>query len=639
MVPSTTSRRPPTPFEAASSFIPVQSEPSSGAFLIEIAWEVCNQIGGIYQVVRSKAPLMVHRWREQYCMLGPYLESKVPLEFEPARATGWIARLIEALEHEGLRLHYGHWLIQGRPRVLLLEYKRLSQQLGPLQASLLREHKIDVVVGETVVDDALLFGEAVRQTLVAAAGVLSLGAGRNSGEALGAEELLPSYLLAHFHEWQGAVALPYIRRAGLRIGTIFTTHATQLGRYIASNEPDFYDRLTQLDHDAEATHYNVRTQHGIERACAQTAHVFTTVSPITAEECTALLGRKPDVITPNGLTISRFNVGHDLQTFHADFKQRIHTFTMGYFFPHQRFDLDRTLYFFTSGRFEPKNKGFDLCLEAMARLNTQLKLTRSGITVVFFVIASRPVRSIHPLALEKRGVLNELRDVCDNIMNHVGESLFQRAAAGGKLQLDNLVEDYWQLRYRRTQVALRTETLPPIVTHILEDDRNDPVLNEIRRLQMFNKPDDAVKIVYHPEFIAPVNPLWGIEYEQFVRGCHLGVFPSAYEPWGYTPLECMALGTPAISSDLAGFGRYVDEVLPDHDQWGVWVLPRRGRSFDEAADDLARRAFEFCMYTRRERVGLRNEVEKRSWEFDWSRLGTAYHEAHDLAFERLRRGT
>jgi glycogen(starch) synthase len=635
MVSNTASRRPPTPFDAGGNFIPAPTEPAQGTFLIETAWEVCNQIGGIYQVVRSKAPLMVHRWRDQYCLIGPYFESKVPLEFEPARPTGWVARWIDRIEHSGLRAHYGHWLIQGRPRVVLLEYTRISERLPDIKRALLEEFNIDTLDAEHVVDEALLFGEAVRQALVAAAGLLSLGSVTSGSDALGVEELLPRNLLAHFHEWQGAVALPFIQRAGLRIGTLFTTHATQLGRYIASNEPDFYDRLTELNPDESARHYNIVPQFGIERACAQQAHVFTTVSPITAEECTALLGRHPDLITPNGLTISRYNVGHDLQAFHADFKQRIHTFTMGYFFPNQRFDLDRTLYLFTAGRFEPRNKGFDMCLEALAKLNTQLKLTRTGITVIFFVIASRPVRSIHPLALEKRGILNELRDVCDNIMSRVGESLFQRAAAGGKLQLDNLVEDYWQLRYRRTQVAMRTETLPPIVTHILEDDRSDPVLNQLRRLELFNRPDDAVKVVYHPEFITPVSPLWGIEYEQFVRGCHLGVFPSAYEPWGYTPLECMALGTPAISSDLAGFGRYVDEMLPDHDHWGVWVLRRRGRRYEDAAEDLAKLLFEYCMYTRRERVALRNEVEKRSWEFDWSRLGSVYHQAHDLAFQRL----
>ena len=131
-----------------------------------------------------------------------------------------------------------------------------------------------------------------------------------------------------------------------------------------------------------------------------------------------------------------------------------------------------------------------------------------------------------------------------------------------------------------------------------------------------------------------MNPLWGIEYDQFVRGCHLGVFPSAYEPWGYTPLECVAMGVPAITSDLAGFGRYVAETLPDHDQWGLTVLKRRGRSFHEAAGDLTAKLLEFSRLERRGRIRLRNEVEGHSWDFDWSVLGIAYDHAHDLALVR-----
>jgi glycogen(starch) synthase len=308
---------------------------------------------------------------------------------------------------------------------------------------------------------------------------------------------------------------------------------------------------------------------------------------------------------------------------------------MGYFFPNQRFDLDRTLYFFTSGRFEPKNKGFDLCLESLARLNGKLKIAGLGITVVFFIVTARPVQSIHPTVLEKRGVLNELREVCDRVVERVGEGLFRRGATGQRLRLDDLVDEYWQLRYRRTQAAFRSDALPPIVTHILMDDQSDPVLIQLRHLKLWNRPDDPVKIVYHPEFINSVSPLWGIEYEQFVRGCHLGLFPSSYEPWGYTPLECMAVGTPAVSSDLAGFGRYVQETLPEHEAHGVSVLPRRGRAFGEAAADLASRMLRFTTMSRRERVALRNEVEKRSWDFDWSRLGAHYHKAHDLALERL----
>jgi glycogen(starch) synthase len=605
---------------------PTAEAAPSDAFLFEIAWEVCNQVGGIYQVVRSKVPLMAARWRERYCLIGPHVEGKAQLEIEETAATGWLASAIQTVERAGLPVRHGFWLIEGRPRVLLLDYHKLYAKLPELRAILGSSHAIVPPDDEPLVDAAIVFGDAVRRMLQATHEELERARSRRSA---------PSRLIAHFHEWQGGVALPVLQRAKLPIATVFTTHATQVGRYVASSEPDFYERLPEIDPTPTAAYYNVRAQHAIERACANDAHVFTTVSPITAEECTALLDRTPDVITPNGLNIGRYNVGHDFQTFHAQFKERLHNFSMGYFFPNQSFDLNRTLYMFSSGRFEPHNKGFDLCLDALAKLNAQLKSVRIGITVVFFIVTARPTRSINPLVLEKRGVLNELTGVCDKIVDRVGEELARRAAAGENLRLDDLIEEYWQLRYRRTQAAFRMDALPPIVTHILEDDQHDPVLVQLRRLELFNRPDDPVKIVYHPEFITPVSPLWGIEYEQFVRGCHLGLFPSAYEPWGYTPLECMALGTPAISSDLAGFGRYVNETFPDHERWGLSVLPRRGRAYADVVTELAERLFAFCALSRRERIELRNEVERRSVEFDWSKLGDAYHKAHDLALERV----
>jgi glycogen(starch) synthase len=600
-------------------------EGPADAYLFEIAWEVCNQVGGIYQVVRSKVPLMASRWRDRYCLIGPFVAGKAQLEIEESPASGWLASALQAVARAGLPVHHGHWLIEGRPRVLLIEHGAVGARLAELRQIAREEHGIPALEHDALVDAALLFGEAVRKLLQTIEEEL---------EGARARRPVPKQLIAHFHEWQGGMALPVLRHAKLPIATVFTTHATQLGRYIASSEADFYERLPSIDASAMAAHYNVRAQHAIERACANDAHVFTTVSPITAEECTVLLGRTPDVITPNGLNIARFNVGHDFQTFHAQFKERLHDFTMGYFFPNHGFDLNRTLYMFSSGRFEMHNKGFDLCLDALAQLNAQLKAVRLGMTVVFFIVTARPTRSLNPLVLEKRGVLNQLTEVCDQIVHRVGTELARRAASGEQLRLDDLVEEYWQLRYRRTQAAFKMDVLPPIVTHILEDDQYDPVLVKLRELKLFNRPEDPVKVVYHPEFITPVNPLWGIEYEQFVRGCHIGLFPSAYEPWGYTPLECMALGTPAVSSDLAGFGRYVQETLPDHEQAGLTVLPRRGRDYHDVAADLAQRLFAYCSLSRRERVELRNHVERRSWELDWSKLGGAYHKAHDLALER-----
>ena len=626
------------PAPSAPPMIDGERAPARAA-LLEVSWEVCNQLGGIYQVIRSKAPTMVKRWRERYLLVGPYVPSRAALEFEERKASGWVGRMIDALGAEGLAVRHGRWLVPGRPRVLLIEHEALRHQLDENKYRLWEHHGIPSPAGEGLIDGSILFGEAVRRLLVAAAREW-IGPGAEEGAPEGKRS--DRRLIAHFHEWLGGVALPLLHRQHpkLAAATAFTTHATQLGRTIAWGDEWFYDHLPFLDHAHEAEKFNIRCQHGIERACAHACDVFTTVSPITGEECAHLLGRRPDMVLANGLNIEHYNVGHDFQTFHAQFKEKINRFVMGHFFPSYAFDLDKTLYFFTSGRFEPRNKGFDLCLEALARLNAELKgLRAQGIerNVVFFIVSQRPTRSLHPRALSQRGVLNELHEVCDAITHELGDQLFRTAAARQKVPLEEMISEYWNLRFRRTQHAFRTDQLPLVVTHLLEDDAKDEVLNQIRRLWLFNQADDPVKVVYHPEFIAPVNPLWGLEYEQFVRGCHMGIFPSAYEPWGYTPLECLAMGVPAVTSDLSGFGRYVQETIPDlcgREGGGLYVLNRRGRTFNEAAGDLCRHMLEFCKLDRRERIRLRNHVEARSWEFDWTRLGQAYDWAHDLAMVR-----
>jgi glycogen synthase len=607
------------------------ARPPAGAVLFEIAWEVCNQVGGIYQVLRSKAVRIGERWRDKYCLIGPYVESKAALEFEPVRPSGWMGRLLAALREEGLILHHGRWLVPGNPRVLLIDPRITQETLNRLKFQLWNEHRIESPSADPLIDGAIAFGDGVRRVLEKAAHFWA-------GPGARGRMVNERQIVAHFHEWVGGLGLPMLRpptHAGLPVACIFTTHATLLGRYIASNEEGFYERLPSIRPDSEAERYGVKTQFQMERACAGRAHIFSTVSAITGEECAYLLGRAPDLVLPNGLNIPQYYAAHQMQILHAEYKEKINQFVMGHFFPSYAFDLDKTLYFFTSGRYEPRNKGFDLCLEAMARLNAELKARDLGVTVVFFIVSHRPTRSLNPISLEKRGVLNELREVCREITEGVGEKLFRHGAAGERIHLDDQVDEYWRLRYKRTQYALKTNRLPLIVTHILDDEAADPVLNQMRHLNLINRAEDPVKVVYHPEFINPVSPLWGIEYEQFVRGCHLGIFPSIYEPWGYTPLECLALGVPAITSDLAGFGRYTTENLIGHEELGLMVLRRRGRSFYEAAADLSQQMLYYCQLRRRDRIALRNAAERLSWEFDWSRLGAAYHAAHDMALARL----
>jgi glycogen(starch) synthase len=373
----------------------------------------------------------------------------------------------------------------------------------------------------------------------------------------------------------------------------------------------------------------------LERAAAHGAHVLTTVSEITASECEHLLGRKVDLTLPNGLNIERFVAMHEFQNMHREFKERIHHFVMGHFFSSYNFDLDRTLYFFTSGRYEYRNKGFDLTVEALAQLNYRLRATQSDRTVVVFFITKRPYRSINAEALRSRGVLEELRSTCDAIADQVRERLFEQTATGKTPRLDDLVDEYWKLRLRRTRAEWRIGRYPSIVSHDLVDDTSDELLNHLRSVNLINHPNDRVKVIYHPEFITPSNPLFGMDYDQFVRGCHMGIFPSYYEPWGYTPLECVARGIPAVTSDLSGFGAYVQSHVEGHEDDGIMVCPRRHTSFRDSAMKVADYLYDFTQYGRRERISLRNRIESSADRFDWHELVVHYNNAHQLAIERM----
>lgn len=588
---------------------------SSRPLLFEVAWEVCLQLGGIYQVLRSKAPVMESRWGDDYCLVGPHHGQATTVEFEPAQATGPIRQALDTLEAAGWRTHFGRWLISGRPQVILIEHVLPPDRLASAKYFLWHDFGLELPA-DPLIDEVVGFATGCHALFAA----LSLAYG-------------PRPVIAHFHEWMGGLAIPHLRRARLPVAIVFTTHATRLGRQLASEREDFYDRLPELDDAAEARRYGLTAIHGIERACAHGAHVFTTVSEVTGDECRHLLGRPADVILPNGLNVERFLAPHYLQSLHVEHMQQVHRFTRGHFFPYYSFDLDKTLYMFTSGRFEPRNKGFDLCLEAMARLNAELQTQKSGVTVIFFIVTRRDGVRIKSRCLQNRAVMRELEDTCRSITSQVGDRFFHAVTAGNAPRLDALVDDYWRLRLRRTMHAWQRDGLPPVVTHDI--DGPDPVLDYIHGLWLDNAANHPVKIVYHPEFITPANPLWNMEYDQFVRGCHLGVFPSAYEPWGYTPLECLVSGVPAVSSDLAGFGRYVHAHFASHSDWGAYVVRRRGRSYFDSAADLTRILLDFCQLTRRDRIALRNRADAQSESFDWTHLADAYHLAHGRALDAL----
>lgn len=269
-----------------------------------------------------------------------------------------------------------------------------------------------------------------------------------------------------------------------------------------------------------------------------------------------LLGRSPDLILPNGLNIQRFEALHHVQNQHLQYKEKIHDFVRGHFFQSYSFDLDNTLYFFTSGRYEYHNKGYDLTLEALARLNWKMQQSNMDMTVVAFFITKQPFYTFNPNVLQSKAQIEDIRMVCEEIKEQIGNRLYAQITTAGDSyafpDLSTMVDDYLRLKLRRNVQSWKTKLLPKIVTHTLVDDVNDEILNFLRVARLINNRHDKVKIVYHPDFISTSNPLFKMDYSQFVRGCHFGIFPSLYEPWGYTPLECLASGLPSVTSTFRG---------------------------------------------------------------------------------------
>jgi glycogen(starch) synthase len=593
---------------------------SQQALLLEVAWEVCNQVGGIYTVIRSKAPAMMETWSGHYCLIGPLVNKNIHAELEPLDDTADIFGLAAAaLRKKGYDVIYAEWLITGKPRVVLLNPKAIEDKaLAVIKYLLWKNHSIRTPEGNALIDQVIGFAYLTKifiDELVKLAGT-------------------DKTLIAHFHEWMASLPIIDIHREKMPVKTVFTTHATQLGRHLAINSPLFYAHLPFFRWEEESKKFGVETEAAIEFASAQKCDVMTTVSDVTGRECKHLLKRVPDVILPNGLNIERFEALHEFQNLHSQHKEQIHEFVMGHFFNSYSFDLDKTVYFFTSGRYEFKNKGFDLTLEALVHLNHQLKQEKSDLTVVMFFVTKREFYSIKPEVLQSRAVMEEIRQTCQAIQKQVGKRLFFESTIRKDHRLPDLtdfVDEYWKLRYRRTIQSWKSSRMPLPVTHKLVNEEHDEILQFLVRRDLLNREEDKVKIVYHPDFINSTSPLFGMDYGQFVRGTHLGIFPSYYEPWGYTPLECMASGVPAVTSDLSGFGDYLLRNMPDHEKGGMFVVERGKRTFDWSAKQLAAFLYKFLQQDRRSRIMQRNNVENYSSVFDWENLISHYEEAYKLA--------
>jgi glycogen(starch) synthase len=401
--------------------------------LFECAWEVANKVGGIYTVIKTKVPVTVSEYGDRYTLIGPLSYKTAPMEVEPEDpADPDVAASLESMRNKGVKILYGRWLIEGNPHVLLFDtgsqYHRLDEWKGDLwNLAGIPTPPNDHETNETIVFGYLVawFLGEVRFHLASDRPFIFIN-GVFAFQYVSRQ--LHTAVVAHFHEWQAGIAIPLCRKRHIDVTTVFTTHATLLGRYLCAGSVDFYNNLQYFDVDHEAGKRGIYHRYCVERSATHCADVFTTVSHITAFEAEHLLKRKPDGVLPNGLNVVKFQAMHEFQNLHSTAKAKINEFVRGHFYGHLDFDLENTLYMFSAGRYEYRNKGVDMFIESLSRLNLRLQQAGSTITVVAFIIMPAPTHSYTIDSLKGQAVTKQLKDTVTEIQNRIGARLFDFAA-------------------------------------------------------------------------------------------------------------------------------------------------------------------------------------------------------------------
>ncbi|KAB0396193.1 hypothetical protein E2I00_013327 [Balaenoptera physalus] len=568
-------------------------------------------VGGIYTVIQTKARTTADEWGDNYFLLGPYFEHNMKTQVELCEPVNdAVRRAVDAMNKHGCRVYFGRWLIEGSPYVVLFDIGYSAWNLDTWKGDLWEACNVGIPYHDQEANEMLIFGSLT-------AWFLKEVTDHADGK----------HVIVQFHEWQAGTGLILSRARKLPIATVFTTHATLLGRYLCAANIDFYNHLDKFNIDKEAGERQIYHRYCMERASVHCAHVFTTVSEITAIEAEHMLKRKPDVITPNGLNVKKFSAVHEFQNLHAMYKARIQDFVRGHFYGHLDFDLEKTLFLFIAGRYEFSNKGADIFLESLSRLNFLLRMHKSDVTVVVFFIMPAKTNNFNVETLKGQAVRKQLWDTAHSVKEKFGKKLYDALLRGEIPDMNNILDRDDLTVMKRAIFSTQRRSLPPVTTHNMIDDSTDPILSTIRRIGLFNSRTDRVKVqliayvILHPEFLSSTSPLLPMDYEEFVRGCHLGVFPSYYEPWGYTPAECTVMGIPSVTTNLSGFGCFMQEHVADPTAYGIYIVDRRFRSLDDSCNQLTQFLYGFCKQSRRQRIIQRNRTERLSDLLDWRYLG------------------
>ncbi len=554
------------------------SKNSAGTdLLIETSWEVCNKVGGIYTVLSTKAHNLQRLYRDRAIFIGPDVwtaEHQSPY-FKESKTllAAWRNQL---LLPEGVSIRVGRWEVPGRPIAILVRFDGIYAIKDQIYGDMWKWYGVDSLHAYGDYDEACAFSIAAAYVIKNLADYMAPA----SGDAK---------VIVHFDEWTTGMGLLYTKHFLPRAATVFTTHATSIGRSICGNGKPLYAYFDKYNGDQMAAELNMQSKHSLEKAAAHAADIFTTVSDITADECEQLLERRPDVVTPNGF--EKDFVPGPRKYAQLRKKARARILEVAATLTGTEYTED-TFIIATSGRHEYRNKGLDMYLDATDTLRNQLAQAQDN------------HRHILSLILVPAWTSGPRQD----LMSNMAEGIRQRMQE-------------------------------PYLTHWLNNDDSDEVTVGLRRLGVTNASEDRLHTIYVPCYLTGEDGVFDIDYYTMLTALDATIFPSYYEPWGYTPLESVAFGVPTITTTLSGFGRWAKSLNKDgYTAGGVCVINRDDNNYDQACDSIAASISQLFdaapSYLANVAKACRETATLATWDNLIAQYITAYREAKSKAEAR-----
>ena len=543
--------------------------------LFETSWEVCNKVGGIYAVLSTKAKTLQKRYKDNLIFIGPDLwTAENPSHSFIEGKTALAAWQRQTHLPDGVKVRVGHWDVPGKPIAVLVTYDALYPYKNELYSEMWTRYGVDSLHAYGDYDESCMFAFAAGLVIE------SIVKWKDNPDLK---------VVAHFDEWTTGMGLLYVKTRLPQVATVFTTHATSIGRSICGNGKPLYDYMPGYNGDQMAAELNMQSKHSLEKAAAHAADAFTTVSDVTARECAQLLERYP-MVTPNGFEQNYVPKGTKFTAKRAAAREcmlRVAGRLTGQHY------ADDTLIVATSGRLEMRNKGIDVYLDAVSALRDSLDFVSSK------------ARKVVALVLVPAWMKSPRADLVESLHATKPHRLFD-----------------------------------PVITHHLHNQDSDPIYNRINALGFHNEPEDKVTLIDVPCYLNGNDGIFNMTYYDLLAGLDAAVFPSYYEPWGYTPLESAAFGVPTITTDLAGFGQWVlDRFGDDSDRYGVKVLHRTDGNYDETVRAIAMSMMNLYVMSDKVNRAIRNAnrttSKAASWENFIQYYDKAYSHALSLAEERL----